>query len=666
MHRERRAKQRIDYQVYHRKGEKVIKVNTQENYVVSRDEKDTMPEHDKPDGISIRSSEEKDRMALQISALGDDIEDFIDENPADDIRDSLTDLDFVINRAEEYRSLYRSKFKELANYGGEDDTVRYEEKMTSIKNYILESKKRRREIKDHERNGLEMEKQSKNQAFLFVFNDVSRLMSELEVEFTVTDTTLAKESELIRRGKELSEIEKKMKNISEKFPVMLSYTVSGKEFDEKVKKVEDRYGCMVTSKDECVRRVKKLIEDKELEKEDVFKIAKLNVKLPKFKGYDSTHDIFTFQSAFEKLHLRSTPRRMLPDMLKNNFLDGTALALVEGLDNIDEIWSRLKTAFGDPKIMLNRKFEEITKIGAISGGKDPEKTIDALQKLVNLMNDLTKLSKEHKIENDLYHGDGLERICKAIGDRRVTRWLSETCNAELSNKESWESVLKFLEKESKIQQQKMILLGSTKDRNTKDSKYDRSKKGQSAHYAGDFHAPSDARSTADIVCSICNETGHIATMGPNYSKIVQYFSCKKFVDMTPAERFVAVKSKGFCFQCLLPGADAGKGKHNEGKCQRNFACRHQSHSRYRKKKHVLLCEEHKNTTENQELLDEYKRKCILKETMADLPSYSKEIKLTFHADKYISTNACSPVIGKDEVTDNAIYQLQRIKVDGQC
>ena len=30
-----------------------------------------------------------------------------------------------------------------------------------------------------------------------------------------------------------------------------------------------------------VRRVKKLIEDKELEKEDVFKIAKLNVKLPK-------------------------------------------------------------------------------------------------------------------------------------------------------------------------------------------------------------------------------------------------------------------------------------------------------------------------------------------------------------------------------------------------
>ena len=45
---------------------------------------------------------------------------------------------------------------------------------------------------------------------------------------------------------------------------------------------------------------------------------------------------------FEKLYSKATPKKMLPDLLKNNYLADPALSLVKILDEIDEIWTRLK------------------------------------------------------------------------------------------------------------------------------------------------------------------------------------------------------------------------------------------------------------------------------------------------------------------------------------
>ena len=83
--------------------------------------------------------------------------------------------------------------------------------------------------------------------------------------------------------------------------------------------------------------------------------------------------------------------------------------------------------------------------------------------------------------------------------------------------------------------------------------------------------------------------------------------------MTPAERFDTVKSKGYCFQCLLPGARWSEGKHKDGSCQHDFVCKHPSHTKYRRNKHVLLCEEHMGNKENLDLLESYKTRCILKD-----------------------------------------------------
>ena len=182
--------------------------------------------------------------------------------------------------------------------------------------------------------------------------------------------------------------------------------------------------------------------------------------------------------------------------------------------------------------------------------KDAEKIIDALQKLINTMKDLTMLATKHSIENDLYHGDGLEKVIKLLDDDRVNTWISENCEKTSTRQQSWESLIKFLEKESKILQQKVTLLGKDDARlkhKSKDDKNDGSGRSSdtTAHPAGTVPDTS-------LTCSICDEKGHVATMGPGFKKVIQFFSCKKFVEMTNAERFAIVKEKGLCFQCLLP------------------------------------------------------------------------------------------------------------------
>ena len=164
------------------------------------------------------------------------------------------------------------------------------------------------------------------------------------------------------------------------------------------------------------------IENQEIDKTRRFNKAQLNIKLDRFGGYDSNTDFYTFKTSFEKLHLQSTPRKLLPDLLKNNYLAEPALTLIETLDDIDTIWTRLKDAYGDAKVMLSRKLHEISKHDLIKT-TNAEKLTTELGKVINMMLDTGKLAKDHHIEEHLYYGDGFTRICHLIGDRRTTKFL---------------------------------------------------------------------------------------------------------------------------------------------------------------------------------------------------------------------------------------------------
>ena len=74
---------------------------------------------------------------------------------------------------------------------------------------------------------------------------------------------------------------------------------------------------------------------------------------------------------------------MMPDVLKNSHSEGAALSLVRSVDDIDEIWQRLKSLCGDPKLLLKKKLSEINKISQPWKLKDTEKVVAALSQIIN-------------------------------------------------------------------------------------------------------------------------------------------------------------------------------------------------------------------------------------------------------------------------------------------
>ena len=108
-----KARKDLDYLALHRTGEKVEKI-VEISLEDMSDQEDAMA--GKPVAITERkySLDESSKLRLQLEALSDDIDDFIAENSIHDIDRSLSDLDFVIKRMEEMRSLYMSRYKEIS------------------------------------------------------------------------------------------------------------------------------------------------------------------------------------------------------------------------------------------------------------------------------------------------------------------------------------------------------------------------------------------------------------------------------------------------------------------------------------------------------------------------------------------------------------------------
>ena len=647
------GKRFLRYEIYDDSGGKVYKDAMS----------DVEPKADATNGASpkdVKDEEKGDTDAriitgarLKVISVAGDVLDYIDENPIDDIASSKSDLDFAVNRIEDMRSQFRTCYLELrSHHEDEEDEIIFEKNTKMMKDYIMKAKAALRVIRTGDDKQAKDDLSSKKSAFDFLHADALRILTELEGELKVDAS--ASDDDVIQMTKDIPNVEKKITLLGEKVRPVITSSMATTETVASVKK---RYDAIFTAKSKYVSTLQEMKTQRELDKEQKFKESSLSISLPKFKGYGAAMDIYTFRRTFEKLHSKQLPKRMMPEMLKNNYLVGTALHLVKGLEDVDEIWKRLVSAYGDPKIMLTKKLDSINDLEQIWKMKDSEKVISALQRIVNVMKDLAELSKEHKVENDLYYGDGLERIMKLLDEKRSMKWISETCDSKLSNQQTWESVVKFLEKEAKILEHKINVLGKEesheKPRIKDDPKPIQASKRDQAHFSGN-NANSGSnlndRDNASLSCHICGESGHVATLGPGRKKVIQYFSCPVFVGYTCSERMEVIRKKGFCFQCLLPGADGKKGKHADGKCQREFTCKHLSHQRHKMKKHVLVCEEHKDSAENQTLLEDYKQRCIVKNP--DVQNFSKEIKLSFFATPSPSTPSSADASSASAHTSN--------------
>lgn len=586
----------------------------------------------------------------------------IQEAVLDYLDESRDEPSKMTAKLDEYRVSLRDAHIDLEQTIDEDEyTEKFAESRKEITDLIKAKIKETLDAKDTkktEEQAAEKEIQqakqsSQDKSLEFLSGELERVITELEL-FFLSSVKDKNDPQLIQWNEELPDQVKRFDTLAERYHVIIQSPTSNTELEKKITKLGTRYQELASRKKVFVTMLKKEIVSRELGKQDLTKEARLNIKLPKFSGYESEMDIYSYQIEFEKLHLRTVPKRCLPDVLINNFLSEPALSLVKGLDNIDEIWLRLKSSFGDTRMLLSRKLSQLDNIET-SGKSKEEKLITKYSRIICVMKDLIKLATKHGIERNLFYGGATEKIYKIMGDPLVNKWLDLMCDDASIEVPLWTKLIAFLERQMKIQQQKMLVTPHKED---KDKENKRGPKG--------FFMDSD-----QPTCFICGKSSnHIATNGPGKSKIIQYFACKLFTEKTPSERLHLLKEKGYCIQCLYPGADSSKGKHKKGKCQKEFVCPNSAHERYTSQKHVLLCDEHKQEPENEEVLVLFKSRYISRNT--NLPEFSQNIKLAFMANTNFhakpnnrrrrsqrSADKCESIL------DRGIYMLQEITVNSQ-
>ena len=612
----RLGENRINYKILNSTGQKIVKL-----------------------AENLTPTMEENEFNVKIMTLSDAINDFIDENAIDDICNDVTEINQIIIMAENLRNDYRMQLNQAQIAMGEKFEQTFGKEsvviLGAIKEHIKSLKHLKKKIiKSKTNNSSNVIKMK------FLIDEIERISYNLEKVWKIVDLSNESDTDVKRRRRDLETQLKDMKALSSLFKDLVES--SDESTSEKITQLHSRYKSLQSYQSLYIELLNKTINDREFDKHETFKSSLLNIKLPKFNGYQCSTDIYTFRQNFEKLYLKTTPSDLLPDLLKNNFLENPAHLLVKNVTSMDEIWKRLIDSYGDHKTLLSKKLSELQSVDLSWRIKDHSKIVESLSKIVNLMRDTMQLAEHHKIERKLYYGDNLNDIYKLLGENRLTRYLSSHNEDFKDGKEAWKQLIDFLEKEIRVNQQKILINKDEQPR--RDSNLQRK---QNSHFT-------DQNSNPEPTCQLCGSKDHIATNGPRGTKIVQYFACKTFTEMTPSQRYQTLRSKEFCVQCLYPGANQNSGKHKEGRCQRDFTCQNQSHANFTVKKHVLLCDEHKHTQQNKDLLEHYRSRCISRNQ--HLPEFSKSISVHFN-ESYQTKS--------DTSNERAIYMLQTITINGQ-
>jgi hypothetical protein len=294
-----------------------------------------------------------------------------------------------------------------------------------------------------------------------IFDNITERISNLDKKCAVNVKDL--------RDPELLHEKRDMKNLDTDFNDMLDrVTELGKhnpdEFDDTCEFLEiiaDKKEDLKTKIDSFKTKVETEIRTRDLSEEKMKNASLLGIKLPKFKGYESSMDFYTFKTEFEKLIVPRCSAKLLPDYLKNNYLEGPALQLVKQIPDLVSIWERLKSSYGNVQSLLNKKLSELDKGVPLWKIRDEDKIIQAMLTLKNSMSELKTLATKHNIEHCLFHTSNLGRVFSYLGKKRQLDLTKKFIDADKSESEQWDEIIQFLDKEMKIREQVLLLSKST-------------------------------------------------------------------------------------------------------------------------------------------------------------------------------------------------------------
>ena len=327
-------------------------------------------------------------------------------------------------------------------------------------------------------------------------------------------------------------------------------------------------------------------------------------------------------------------------------------------------------SYGNVKLLLQTKMNALDKLGHLGTIEGDEKLANAIAKIINVMTELSTLAERHGLETKLYVGGGLEKVFKLIGEERERKFLckhldqfsssSSTSTSDppaMEEKEIWKNVKAFLEKELNLRTTLTLNKKSKECLGVKAPPRERKKSPEGNQMS------QNAFQNASYPCHICGKTDHVLSTDQKGDKHVDYFACPNFVSLSCEERKQELMKKGLCFQCLTPGV-----KHKDPhKCYTKYTCTDSFHKnkRFTKNLHILVCEKHKLSQGNIDLLEEYKKNFISQRS-SNFKDFTKNISL--HCIYNFSQSVAPQQTGYSkmlpDVPHSTIFMFQTLDVHG--
>ena len=491
----------------------------------------------------------------------------------------------------------------------------------------------------------ENEKREKTAFCKTIYENLCTRMSNLEAR--CAEVSELNDAQVLDAKKDLRTIDSDFNDILDRSTKLCkASSVDIKETYDMVTQIDERKQAVLKTIESFKKDLDEEIVSRDLSYEKLKNASLLGIKLSKFSGYDSTTDFYTFKTDFEKLVTPRVQAKLLPDILKNNYLDGQALKLVKEIEDLDKIWERLKLSFGNVVTLMSKKLGEFECETPLYKVKGDENIVESIVKMKNCMLVLSSLAEKHEIEQNLFHTSNIVKVFNLLGKKRQIDLTETFVASEMSDKEKWTEMINYLDNELKVKEQLILFEKSSVDTSKVKPDNPGPKSGSGKAFLNNYDRTK---------CLICGKSDHVAMISNKGKTIINYIACEIFASMTCKERFECLKKQNLCFQCLTPGLKAG----HAGHCFDKYKCPHESHNDHKTGLHVLICDQHKSDEANLRVLEDYKEKCITGST-ATYEEFSKNIQIFYCDQSPIFTTENESL--HDDESDKAIFMTQRIRV----
>ena len=442
------------------------------------------------------------------------------------------------------------------------------------------------------------ERLSKANTFNRSVTDIQSMYNALCKNYSVVNMERTRES-MLRRDRDKSRISaefSRMRDRVDKLTVQSDVLVENKEatLDRLAKWVSD----VEKLKNQYEKRVYQDLVDNDLTPDKLKLAESTKMNFGKFSGdLSKGDDFYTFKSKFLKAYVNH-PKDVQVDALKNNHLEGLAKEFVGSLENIDEIWERLKMNFGNTEVMLKFHFGKINKMGLMRTFKSYDVKKTYVQTLINSMKDVIDLAKEHNLIGDVVYGPQLGKVVGLLENHYQNDWYKILSEENVEKPQRWERMIAFLNSKLNILQLRVAEAELNDSPSPGSSGFDKSKDTSTKGKGGGLNGLQKVN-VAKELCTLCDNVH----TNPN----TNFVNCKRFLLMSCKNRGNLVRKQKHCLQCL-----DGRTKFNDPahECCDKWLCKNEAHARFDKKLHFLICGPHVEDEGNKLLFQEFKAEVL--------------------------------------------------------